>query len=75
MEKENARIEAGCRYFVCRECRTKVGWRHQAWCSGGDKTVCTCADCFYRHKRRGGCTHPALKKEGRTGREKVEYPL
>ena len=75
MEKENACIEASCRHFVCRECKTKVGWRHQAWCSGGDKTVCTCADCLYYREKMRVCVHPALKKEGRTGREKAEYPV
>ena len=75
MEKESICIEAPCRYFACRECRTKVGWRHQAWCPCRGQAACSCADCLYYREKKRVCAHPAFKKEGRNGREKAEYPV
>ena len=75
METTNGYIEAECRLFVCLECRTKVGWRHQIWCARRDKTSCSCKDCLYYHEKRGICIHPALKRKERIAHEKTEYPI
>ena len=75
MKNKQACIEAICRHFVCKECRTKVGWPHQRWCSGVDRMRCACADCLYYNEKRGMCVHPILKREEWNGREKIEYPV
>ena len=75
MKKERSCIASDCLHFVCRECRTKVGWRHQRWCGLSGRTECSCEDCMYYREKSEKCVHPILIRKERAANEKIEYPV
>lgn len=69
-------IHGSCSRFVCRYCRTKFGWRHQAWCEISGRTEPLCQDCGYYYPPSEECRHPAIKQERRElPYEEDEHPL
>ncbi|MBQ7699513.1 MAG: hypothetical protein IJT49_04125 [Clostridia bacterium] len=68
MSKKSKRISSKCPLFVCRECRTKTGWRHQKWCLFADPSVSDCTGCLYFVQRpadKSVCVHPRMKERGK----------
>ena len=65
MRHRNKLIDAACRLFVCRVCRTKTGWTHQNWCDIADNVKPDCGDCIYSGANKKVCKHPALKRKKR----------
>ena len=63
MREELPCIAADCPQFVCRVCRTKVGWPHQRWCEIRNITKTLCSDCQYRGRNGGECIHPLRRRE------------
>ena len=63
MDRESARIRAGCPRYACLECRTKSGWPHQMWCGMAHVTEPACIDCRYWSAKKGLCDHPATRRE------------
>ena len=61
-------IESKCLLFVCRCCRTKVGWPHQSWCAHAASGEFGCEDCFYFDHADTACRHPMRKREERAAK-------
>lgn len=64
METNENIIGGGCDMFACRICRTKFGYKHQAWCELSHIISPGCTDCRYWSQNDGACRHPLAKKVG-----------
>lgn len=68
MEKDNGigelPIDAACERLICRVCCTKVGWRHQRWCTLRQGAALSCRDCYYWDADKAACRHPSQRKNG-----------
>ena len=64
MDKNENIIGGKCDKFACRICRTKFGYKHQAWCEISHIILSECADCRYWSASGGVCRHPLKKKVG-----------
>ena len=66
MNGKQKTIAASCSFFVCKECRTKSGYRHQVWCRLKDHSCPECSECIYMIASDKRCTHSARKTNIKT---------